>query len=67
MSTPYKFFVGVLSTVLSLMSMVVGIMLTNSVTLTFWKMISYDAIFLFAFLTFVWCAILFTRNPGTSD
>ena len=67
MSKPFQFLVGILATVFSLLSMVVGIMLTNSVTLTFWQMICYDGIFVIAFLTFLWCAVLFTRSCGESD
>ena len=67
MSKSSLFFVGVLATIFSLLSMVVGIMLTNSVTLTFWRMICYDAIFVIAFLTFVWCAVLFTRSSKDTD
>ena len=48
------------------MAMIIGIMLVNSVRLTFWQMISYDLLFVVQFLTFLWCALLYGRQL-TSD
>lgn len=61
-----KFIVSLLATVFSLMAMIIGIMLVNSVRLTFWQMISYDLLFVVQFLTFLWCALLYGRQL-TSD
>lgn len=61
-----KFIVSLVATVLSLMAMIIGIMLVNSVNLTFWQMISYDLLFVLQFLSFLWCAILYRRDL-TSD
>ena len=63
----YKFFVSILATVFTLLSLIVGIMLANSPTLTFMQMICYDVIFIGQFLTFLWCAILFYRNPQKEE
>ena len=57
-----KFIVSLVATVLSLMAMIIGIMLVNSVSLTFWQMICYDLLFVLQFLTFLWCAILYRRD-----
>ena len=61
-----KFIVSLIATVFSLMAMIIGIMLVNSVRLTFWQMISYDLLFVVQFLTFLWCALLYGRQL-TSD
>ena len=61
-----KFIVSLVATVFSLMAMIIGIMLVNSVRLTFWQMISYDLLFVVQFLTFLWCALLYGRQL-TSD
>ena len=57
-----KFIVSLIATVFSLMAMIIGIMLVNSVRLTFWQMISYDLLFVVQFLTFLWCALLYGRQ-----
>ena len=65
--TPHKFIAGLIATVLSLISMIIGIMLVNSVTLTFWQMICYDLLFVLQFAAFLWCAIVYAKNPQYGD
>lgn len=62
-----KFIVSLVATVLSLIAMIIGIMLVNSVNLTFWQMICYDLLFVLQFLTFLWCAILYRRDLYSSN
>lgn len=63
----YRLFVSLLATVFSLLSMVVGIMLVNSVTLSFWQMVCYDLIFLGQFVVFLWCGIVYYRIPEKEE
>ena len=67
MNQSYKLFVSLLATVLSLIAMVLGIILTNSVTLGFWQMLSYDAVFILAFLSILWCGLVFYGRPCQND
>ena len=67
MMTTYRFLVSLAATVFSLFSMIIGIMLVNSVQLTFWQMIWYDLLFVIQFLTFLWCAILYGRRQSCSE
>ena len=67
MMTPHKFIAGLIATVFSLLAAIVGIMLVNSVKLTFWQMICYDLLFIVQFLTFLWCAIVYARKPDGTD
>ena len=62
-----KLIIGIIATVFSFAAMVLGIMLVNFVNLTFWRMIWYDLIFVVQFLTFLWCAIVFTRRSCEAD
>ena len=67
MMKPYRLLVSLVAAVFSLLSMIVGIMLVNAVRLTFWQMICYDLLFVFQFLTFLWCAILYTRRKDCEE
>lgn len=63
MNKSYKLFVSLLATVLSLVSMVVGIMLANSVELTFTQMLAADGLFVLQFLGILWCGLVFYGKP----
>ena len=67
MIKPYRFLVGLVATVFSLFSMIIGIMLVNAIALTFWQMIWYDLLFVIQFLTFLWCAILYGRRQNCDE
>lgn len=67
MSKSFQQFVGILAAIFSVISMVLGIMLTNSVNITFWRMIFYDLVFVIQFLTFLWCAVVFTKSQNSQN
>lgn len=66
MNKSFQTFVGAIAGIFSLVSMVLGIVLTNSVNITFWRMIAYDMVFVVQFLTFLWCAVVFARNQDST-
>ena len=62
-----KFLAAVIATVFTLAALVTGIMLTNSVSISFTRMICYDLIFVGQFLTFLWCAVTFYPRQESQD
>lgn len=62
MSKSFRLLISLIASVLSLISMIVGIMLVNALNYPFWRMIGYDLIFVCQFLSFLWCAVLYTRK-----
>ena len=67
MNKPFQLLAGVVGALFSLIAMVVGIVLTNSVSITFWRMVLYDMAFVLQFLAFLWCAVVFTQKPDYRD
>lgn len=62
MQKTYQLTVSLLATVLSLVSMVLGIILTNSVQMSFSRMVVCDAVFVLQFLSILWCGLAFYGN-----